>query len=111
MTTNDRDEPNAPNDLRDQANDLTYAEALAAAQPRIAELGAHLTALADQVLATWQEVEPAIRAWVARAAMLTEQQWMDEPESTRAFFETWRQWFAEHDSGPDSEQRSDSLSH
>lgn len=96
------DDPNAP-------SDLTYADALAAAQPRIAELGAHLTALADQVLAGWQEVEPAIRAWVAHAATLTEQQWMDEPESTRAFYETWRQWFVEHDAGhdagPDSAQK------
>lgn len=91
----------------DDPHDLTYADALAAAQPRIAELGAHLTALADQVMAAWKEVEPAIRAWVAQAATLTEQQWMDESESTRAFYETWRQWFAEHDAEHDAEQASE----
>ena len=97
MTTSDSQYP----------NDLTYAGALVAAQPRIAELGLHLTALADQVMAAWQEVEPAIRAWVAHAATLTEQQWMDEPESTRAFYETWRHWFAAHDSEHDAEPDSD----
>ena len=87
------DDPNAP-------SDLTYAEALAALRdtPRFAEVQSAFIAAADQMMALWREVEPAIRAWVACAATLTEQQWLDEPESTRAFYETWRQWFAEHDS-------------
>lgn len=93
MTT---DDPNVP-------SDLTYADALAAAQPRIAELGAHLTALADQVLAAWQEVEPAIRAWVAQADTLTEQQWMDEAIETLEFYEFWTRWFAEHDRAQEGE--------
>jgi len=84
----------------DDPRDFTYADALEAARPRLAEMGAHMTALADQVLAAWQEIEPALRAWVANADTLTEQQWMDEPESTRAFFDYWRAWFAEHDTPP-----------
>ena len=86
-------------------NDLSYAEALAALRdsPRFADRQAAFTAAADQLMTAWQEVEPAIRAWVARAATFTEQQWMDEAESTRAFYDTWRQWFAEHDAEHSSE--------
>ena len=94
MTTDGGNAGNAP-------RDLTYAEALAAAQPRIADFSASLSARIDQFVAVWQEVEPSLRAWVTRAATLTEQQWMDEAESTRTFYETWRQWFAEHDAEHD----------
>lgn len=81
----------------DDPNDQTYAEALKAAQPRIADLSADLSATAEQLLTLFQEVEPALRAWVARADALTEQQWMDEAVETRAFYDIWTRWFAEHD--------------
>ena len=99
MTTDDQHAGNAP-------HDLSYAEVLAALHdsPRFADRQAAFTAAADQLMTAWQEVEPAIRAWVARAATLTEQQWRGEPETTRAFFETWRQWFAEHDATAGAEQ-------
>jgi hypothetical protein len=92
----------------DDPHDFTYAEALAALRdsPRFAEFQVAFTALADQVLAMWQEVEPAIRTWVDQAAKLTEQQWMDEPERTRAFYESWREWFAEHEGEYEGERDS-----
>lgn len=84
MTTND-------------PRDLTYAEALARAQPRLAELRVAVSAAIDQALAFWRDVEPSVRAWVAEADRLTEQQWMDQAESTRAFYDTMRACLTEID--------------
>lgn len=93
MTTNDQHDGAAA------SCDLTYAEALAALHDsaRFAARQVAFTAVADQVMAAWQGVESDIRAWVARMATLTEQQWRSEPETTHAFYEAMRQWFTEHD--------------
>ena len=72
------------------ANDHSFTEAVAAAIPR-------WTALSHQIAAAWQAIEPSIRAWIADADTLTEQQWMDESEGARTFYDTWKAWLAEHD--------------
>jgi hypothetical protein len=78
-------------------NDLSYADALKAMQLRLSTMRMYLNACMDEVGAVWRDIAPRLHDWLALADTFTEQQWMDEPESTRAFYETWRQWFAEQD--------------
>ena len=61
--------------MTNDTNDLTYAEALQAAQPRIAEARASLTALSDQAQAYIRDAAAALRAWMARMAPLFARMW------------------------------------
>jgi hypothetical protein len=69
-------------------------ETLAAALWR---LDTALTGALDQVDAAWGEIEPVVRAWVAEADTLTEQDWQDEPESTRALYDGLKRILAAYD--------------
>jgi hypothetical protein len=61
--------------MTDDANDLSYAEALAAAAPRIAEVQASMTARLDQAQAFLRDVATALRAWMAQVAPLVVRVW------------------------------------
>lgn len=80
--------------MTSDANDHTYVEAMNAALPR-------WRALVQKFADMWKTIEPSLRTWIADADTLTEQQWMDEAESTRAFYDYWKQWFVEHDTKPE----------
>jgi hypothetical protein len=45
----------------------------------------------------WQDVEPAIRDWVAEADTLTEQDWQALPSATRVLYEGFKRILAEYD--------------
>ena len=94
--------------MTDDPRDLTYTEALAAAQPRLATLRVAVGAAIDQALAFWRDVEPSVRAWVAEADRLTEQQWMDQAESTRAFYDKMRACLTAIDQARASDSGEDS---
>ena len=68
----------------------TWASAMARLQLRY-------IALADQLSAVWQEIEPTIRMWIADGDMLTEQQWLTEPENTHELYVTLKAALAEMD--------------
>ncbi len=70
--------------------DISFQEALADVQT-------HVVHLADQMAAYWRDAEPMLREWVAAADQLTEAQWMDEAESSRAFYDKLKALLAKID--------------
>jgi len=59
----------------DNPNDLSYAEALVVAAPRIAELKVSVTAQLDQAQAFIRDACAAIRVWLAQVAPLFRRLW------------------------------------
>lgn len=61
--------------MTNDANDLTYAEALEAAAPRIDALKVTLTAKLDQAQAFMRDVTAALRRWMAQVAPFFARVW------------------------------------
>lgn len=74
--------------------DLSFQEAIEAARPR---MEVQWTAMRDQMAAWWRDLAPFLRDFVAAGDTLTANDWLDIPEDTRRQYETWRTFFAEHD--------------